>query len=81
MNLILSPETQQLLETRMRKAGFSDPDDAVRFALQALEQLESEELDDETLAAIEEGLSQANRGQGRPWEQVRSDLRAKYLAE
>ncbi len=81
MNVILSAETQQLLDERMKKAGFASADDALRFALQTLEQLEAEDLDDDTLAAIEEGLSQANRGEGKPWEIVRAELRAKYIAE
>ena len=81
MNLILSPETQQLLEARMKKTGLSSPDEALRVALQTLDELEDEDLDDETLAAIEEGLAQANRGEGRPWEELREELRAKYLVE
>lgn len=81
MNVILSPETRQLLEGRMKKTGSSSPDEALRVALQTLEELEAEDLDNDTLAAIDEGLAQANRGEGRPWEEVREELRAKYLAE
>ena len=36
------------------------------------------DLDDEDLAAIEEGLAELRRGEGRPWEEVRAELRAKY---
>jgi len=78
MNLVLSPETQRLLEDRMKKGNYPSADDAVRAALQSLDSFESDELDDDTLAAIEEGLAQANRGEGRPWEQVRQELRDKY---
>jgi Arc/MetJ-type ribon-helix-helix transcriptional regulator len=79
MNILLSPETQRLLEQRMQKSGYSNPDDAVRFALQSLDQVEADELDDQTLADIEQGLAEADRGETRPWEQVREELRARYL--
>lgn len=79
MNIILSPETQRLLEQRMHKGGYSDPDQAVRVALETLDQLDSEDLDDRALAEIEEGLAEADRGDTRPWEQVRSELVEKYL--
>jgi predicted transcriptional regulator len=80
MNVSLSPQTERLLQDRMKKAGFSSADDALCFALQSLEQLEVAELDDDTMSAIEEGLGQANRGEGRPWEEVRAELRSKYLS-
>ena len=79
MNIVLSPETQRLLEQRMQKGGYTDPDAAVRVALQTLEQLDADELDDETLADIEHGLAEADRGETRPWEEVREELKAKYL--
>jgi Arc/MetJ-type ribon-helix-helix transcriptional regulator len=78
MNVVLSPETQRLLEERMKKGKFTSADDAVRVALQTLDQLEADDMDDDTLAAIEEGLAQAHRGEGRPWDEVKAKLRSKY---
>jgi hypothetical protein len=37
------------------------------------------ELDPTTKAAIEEGLAQAERGVGRPWPEVREELRARFI--
>jgi hypothetical protein len=79
MNLTLSPQTQALLEARMKKTGITSPDEALRVALQTLAELDDEDLDDETVAAIEEGLAQARRGEGRPWEIVREELRARFF--
>ena len=62
----------------MKRGGFSTADELVQHALATMEELESEPLDDETVAAIDRGLDQAARGEGRPWEQVREELRAKY---
>ena len=82
MHIVLSPETQKLLEERMRSGRFATPDEAVRAALQTLGDVEGdalEDLDAETRAAIERADAQGDRGEGRPWEQVRDELRARYL--
>jgi Arc/MetJ-type ribon-helix-helix transcriptional regulator len=84
MNITLSPQTQKLLEVQMRKYGYASPDDAVRTALERLDEEEGEfieDLDPETQAAIEEGLAQAERGEGRPWPEVREELRARFIKE
>ena len=53
MNVILSPRTQKLLEKRMREADYPSADDLIRAALEALEGVPVEDLDEETQAAIE----------------------------
>jgi Arc/MetJ-type ribon-helix-helix transcriptional regulator len=82
MTITLSPETQKLLEERMKRGGFPDPDAVLRVALETLDQVEAEaleDLDDETIASIERGEAQASRGEGRPWEDVKAELRARFL--
>lgn len=82
MNISLSPETHKLLQAQMKKHGYASPDDAVRVALEKLDQEEGEsieDLDDETRSAIEDGLAQADRGEGRPWEEVKAELRARFI--
>ena len=84
MPISLSPETEKLIEDRMRRSGYATPDDLVRAALDALDQVnagEFDSLDPETRAAIEEGLDQADRGEGRPWEEVREELTARFVKE
>jgi predicted transcriptional regulator len=84
MTISLDPETQKLLEEQMKKHGYSTPEEAVRVALEKLNQIEGEfieDLDPETLTAITEGLAQAERGEGRPWSQVREELRARFIKE
>ena len=43
MNLVLSRETQKLLEDRMSKGGYRTPEDAVRAGLESLGQQEQSE--------------------------------------
>ncbi len=66
----------------MRETGVTTPDELVRVALQTLHQTKGEDFDDldcQTRGAIEEGLNQANRGETRPWEDVREELRARFI--
>jgi predicted transcriptional regulator len=81
MAIVLNDETQKLIEERMKETGLETADELVRVALQTLHQVRGEDfedLDSETRAAIEEGLAQADRGEGRPWEEVREELRARF---
>ena len=82
MAIVLNAETQKLIEERMKETGVETADELVRVALQTLHQLRGEdfeELDPETRAALEEGLAQADRGEGRPWEAVREEVRARFI--
>ncbi len=82
MAISLNPETERLIEERMKQTGLSTPDELVQLALQTLDQEQGEDfedLDPQTQAAIEEGLAQAARGEGRPWEEVREELRARFI--
>jgi predicted transcriptional regulator len=84
MDIALSPQTQKLLEAQMKKHGYSSPDETVRIALERLDRDEAEyleDLDQDTQAAIAEGLAQADRGEGRPWEEVREELRQRFIKE
>ena len=78
----LNAETQRLIEQRMKETGASTPDELVRLALQTLDQVRGEDfedLDPATRAALEEGLAQADRGETRPWDDVREELRARFI--
>ena len=82
MAISLSAETQKLIEERMKETGVATPDELVRVALQTLHQVKGEDfenLDPDTKAAIEEGLAQADRGETRPWEEVREELRRRFI--
>lgn len=79
MGISLTPETQKLIEDRMKRDGYPTADDLVRAALELLDQ--NVELDEETLTAIERGEEQIARGEYREWADVEAELRKKYLGE
>jgi predicted transcriptional regulator len=82
MAIVLSEETQKLIEQGMKESGVATPDELVRVALQTLHQVRGEDFEDldaGTRSAIEEGLAQADRGEGRPWEAVREEIRARFI--
>ena len=68
----------------MKATGVDTADELVRVALQTLRQVQGEDLeslDADTRAAIEEGLAQADRGEVRPWEEVREEVRNRFIKE
>jgi predicted transcriptional regulator len=84
MDIVLSPATQKLLEHRMKKGGYSSPDEVMRIALEQWDRQDAdpdEDLDEKGLAAIEEGLAQAERGECRTLDDVRAEFRAKGLCK
>ena len=77
MHLELSkPELRKFVEDQVTAGHFQSPEQVLE---EALLRMMEEEVDDETLAAIDEGDAQLDRGEGRPWEEVREELRTKYL--
>jgi predicted transcriptional regulator len=84
MAILLTAETEKLVEQRMKETGASSPDELVRVAVQTLGQIQGvaiEDLDQETQAAIGEGEAQYDRGEGIPLDQAFAQLRHKYLGE
>ena len=84
MNVSLRSGLAKFISEQVSAGRFDSADAAVNAAVarfKAEQELLAEELDDEDLAAIEEGLAQLNRGDSRPWQEVRAELKAKFLSE
>jgi len=80
MTVRLKPELAKFIDEQVKSGQFKSVDDAVNGAVaraQIEEDLLSSDIDDEDLAAIEEGLAQLKRGEAIPWEQVRAELEKK----
>jgi Arc/MetJ-type ribon-helix-helix transcriptional regulator len=78
MGLSLNAETQRLIEERMQRGGYASPDELVREALNVLDRVAEQGLDEETLDAIDESDEQIERGEYRDWDEVKAELSAKY---
>jgi hypothetical protein len=87
MAISLSPETQRLIEERMRQADIPSADELVRVALDALDRMGTvaeepdDDLDDETWEAIERADAEYERGGGIPLDEAFAQLRKKYTGE
>jgi len=79
MNVILSPQTQKLLEARMKDGDYTSPDEIIRVALESLDGDAFEDLDADTQAAIEIAEAQADRGEGLPLDEAIAQLRRKHF--
>lgn len=84
MNVSLRPDLARFVAEQVTAGRYDSAEAAVNAAvarIKAEEELLAEDLDDTDVAAIAEGLAQLDRGEGRPWEEVRAELKAKYLSE
>ncbi|HEV8377845.1 MAG TPA: hypothetical protein VGQ99_18365 [Tepidisphaeraceae bacterium] len=81
MTIRLKPELAKFIDEQVKSGQFTSADEAVNAAV-ARQRIEEEllagEIDEDDLAAIEEGLAQLDRGEGRPWSEVREELNKKY---
>jgi Arc/MetJ-type ribon-helix-helix transcriptional regulator len=80
MSVLLSPETQALIEERMRRGGYSTADDVVRVALDVLHQVEDDGTDDSEMVALRASIEQMKRGEVIDWTDLSAELRRKHLA-
>jgi antitoxin ParD1/3/4 len=84
MTISLRPELAKFIDEQVKTGRFNSADDAVNAAVEQFrqeEELLAEDPDDSDVEAIEEGLAQLNRGEGRPWSQVRADLAERLLKQ
>ncbi len=82
MNISLKPELAKFVADQVKAGRFSSAAQVLEAGVSRL-MLDppARELDAEDLAAIEEGLEQANRGEVRAWAEVRQEVRAKYFGK
>ncbi len=79
MDLSLTAESQKFIHEQITAGRYSSAEDVVEDALRRMMDEDVLDLDDETLAAIDESEDQIERGQYRDWREVSAELRAKYL--
>ncbi len=70
------PELEKFVAEQVDAGLFPSAEAVIEAGLERL--MESAPLDDETLAAIEEGEAQIDRGEEIDWEQFAAEMRNKY---
>lgn len=81
MTIILTPQTQRLLEKRMKEGDFNSPEELIRTALEGLIGEPFHKLDSETQAAIARAEAQADAGEGIPVDDAFGSLRKKHFGQ
>jgi Arc/MetJ-type ribon-helix-helix transcriptional regulator len=81
MTISLSPETQKLLEERLNSGEYHSADEVLHAALEALGELKTFELDEQTLDAIDRAEDQIDGGKVHDWKDVREQVRTKFLGQ
>jgi Arc/MetJ-type ribon-helix-helix transcriptional regulator len=76
MNISISAETQRLLEERLKDGEYQSIDEVLRAALAALS---NGGLDRSTWDAIDEAESQIERGEVQSWEDIREQVKKRFL--
>jgi hypothetical protein len=84
MPLSLSPETERLIEARMKETGVESADDMIRLALRMFDQTFAEgfeDLDPQTRKSIDESEAEYQRGGGIPADEAFAMLRRKHFGD
>ena len=80
MELTLAPETQRFIEEKLKQGVYHSADDLICKALTALSEIQNE-LDDETLDALEEAEDAIERGDVHEWEDVKKHIRERLATK
>ena len=82
MEITLNPELQARIEEKLRNGEFSSADALVEQAVTLFLESEGDEMDGTeflaTRSAVEQGLNEAEKGEGIPLEQFDPMMRARH---
>jgi antitoxin ParD1/3/4 len=78
MNLSLRPEIQRFIDEQVKTGRYPTPEAVVEAAVADMRDIGDEELDDATIAAINEGEAQADRGEGVDLDTFRARMNQRF---
>jgi Arc/MetJ-type ribon-helix-helix transcriptional regulator len=78
MNLTLRPEVERMIVDQVKSGRFPSAEAMVEAAVTTLAQMD-DELDDETIAAINEAEAQADRGEGTDLDTFRAEISNRFM--
>jgi len=76
MQLSLRPEIQRFIDEQVKSGRFPTPEALVEAAI--VEMREADDLDDDTIAAINEAEDQADRGEGTDLDVFRAQMTKRF---
>jgi Arc/MetJ-type ribon-helix-helix transcriptional regulator len=74
MNLALREDIRRFIEDRVKAGQFPTPESVVEAAIADMREVEESELDDDTVAAINEAEAQADRREGMEHDAFRAHI-------
>ena len=77
MNLTLRPDIIQFIDEQVKAGHFPSPEAVVEAAIVEWREADEEELDDETISAINEAEAQGDRGEGIESDVLRAELKSR----
>jgi Arc/MetJ-type ribon-helix-helix transcriptional regulator len=78
MNLSLRPEIQRFIDEQVKAGRFPTPEALIEAAVADMRDTDDAELDDATVAAINEAEDQADRGEGMDLDTFRSQMKRRF---
>ena len=75
MTIVLSAETQKLLDQKLKSGEYGSADEVLHAALEALDWASGDLLDEATLDSIDQSEGQIQRGECHDWKDVRQKVR------
>jgi Arc/MetJ-type ribon-helix-helix transcriptional regulator len=78
MNLSLRPDIQRFIDEQVKAGRFPTPEALVEAAVTDMRETDDAELDDATIAAINEAEGQADRGEGVDLDTFRARMNQRF---
>jgi Arc/MetJ-type ribon-helix-helix transcriptional regulator len=78
MHLSLRPDIQRFIDEQVKAGRYPTPEALVEAAVTDLKETEDAELDDATIAAINEAEEQADRGEGVDLDTFRAQMNKRF---
>ena len=81
MNLVFRPDIQRFIDDQVKSGRFPTPEAVIEAAVDDMRSTDEAELDDETVAAINEAEAQADRGEGEELDAFRARILGSFNAK
>ena len=78
MNLSIPPGIARIIDDKVKTGRFPSREAVVVAAIPEMQEVDISQLDDATIAAIKEGIAQADRGEGVDLDTFRAQMKQRF---